>query len=234
MQSKGGVGKTTIASWLAQYLLDKKRSVVCFDADPGNVSFASIGALNANFVSLFNPDTNETDINALDTLMQAALTEKADVVIDGGAGSFRPFADYLIRMNIPAILADHGKDLIIHSVLVGEPSAAHTLNGLNALLEQIPAPARVMVWLNEFFGPVSSGDLDFVETGVYAQHQRKIAGVIRLPKQSRYFAEDVRRMLSANQTFSEAIEASFIIPAQRLVMVRRPIWDQLDNTGIAG
>ena len=46
-------------------------------------------------------------------------------------------------------------------------------------------------------------------------------------------ADDVAAMLKAHETYEEAITAAFVMPAQRLVMVRRGIWDQLASLEIA-
>jgi len=232
LQSKGGVGKTYVASHIAQYLIEAKRPVANFDVDPGNYSLTRIKALQANVVNVFDEETGDVSIPSLDKLMQAAATEPADVVIDGGASSFQPLADYLCRMDAPSILNDHGRDLIIHSVIVGEPNTDDTLAGAHALMRQMPKPAKFVIWLNEFFGAIGE-DISFEDTAVYAEHKDRIAGIVRLRKQSRFFSDDIAKMLKSHQTYAEAIDGAFIMTAQRLVMVRRSIWEQLAALGIA-
>jgi hypothetical protein len=64
---------------------------------------------------------------------------------------------------------------------------------------------------------------------VYAEYRARIAGVVRIHKRGRFFADDIAKMLTAHQTYDEAIEGAFVMTAQRLVMVRRAIWQQLDK-----
>jgi hypothetical protein len=111
-------------------------------------------------------------------------------------------------------------------VLVGGPAAEDTLAGAAQLLTQMPEPARFVIWVNEFFGETT---VPFEETAVYAGHRRRIAGVVRIHKRGRFFADDIAKMLTAHQTYAEAIDGAFVMTAQRLVMVRRAIWQQLDQ-----
>ena len=48
LQGKGGVGKSVIATLLAQYLRDKGLTVTCFDADPVNSSQAAGHSMSAS------------------------------------------------------------------------------------------------------------------------------------------------------------------------------------------
>lgn len=229
LQNKGGVGKTLVASNIAQYLIEKNRPVVAFDVDPGNHSLADIKLLRANIIDPFNSETGEVNISALDELMEAALTEPADVVIDGGAASFQPLADYLIRMDAAAVLAERGRDLLVHSVIAGGASFEHTLTGVEELLTQIPAPARFVIWLNEYFGPIGAAGENFEETTIYKTHRERIAGIVRISRRGRYFSDDIARMLAANLTYDEAIGSAMVMPAQRLIQVRRGLWDQMSH-----
>jgi len=52
LQGKGGVGKSYVASLLAQYHLDKKLPVVCIDADPVNSTLSGYKALGAQRLDL--------------------------------------------------------------------------------------------------------------------------------------------------------------------------------------
>ena len=88
LQGKGGVGKTLIASYIAQYLMDEGRLEACFDTDPVNGSLQSVSALKAQPVKLF--EGKKLNGKGVDRLMEAIVTAKGDVVVDNGASSFMP------------------------------------------------------------------------------------------------------------------------------------------------
>ena len=52
LQGKGGVGKSLVASVLAQYLWEKGKEVRCIDTDPVNRTFAQYRALSADRLNL--------------------------------------------------------------------------------------------------------------------------------------------------------------------------------------
>jgi chromosome partitioning protein len=79
--SKGGVGKTTIAVHLAAHLVRKKRAVVFIDADPQQSASAWIKELSLP-IQLETLDTPEEIIRQVARLSNG----KTDIVIDGPAG----------------------------------------------------------------------------------------------------------------------------------------------------
>jgi chromosome partitioning protein len=79
--SKGGVGKTTIAVHLAAHLARKKRPVVFIDADPQQSASAWIKELSLP-IQLETLDTPEEIIRQVARLSN----DKTDIVIDGPAG----------------------------------------------------------------------------------------------------------------------------------------------------
>ena len=79
--SKGGVGKTTIAVHLAAHLVRKKRAVVFIDADPQQSASAWINELSLP-IRLETLDTPEEIIRQVARL----ASDKNDIVIDGPAG----------------------------------------------------------------------------------------------------------------------------------------------------
>jgi len=56
LQGKGGVGKSVIASWLAEFLISRGRQVRCVDGDPVNRSLSQYKALGAENLDLVNED----------------------------------------------------------------------------------------------------------------------------------------------------------------------------------
>jgi hypothetical protein len=66
--------------------------------------------------------------------------------------AFRP---YLVSDNIAELIESAGKALVVHAILVGSGGAMETAKGLDTILTQFPASVRVVVWINEFFGPVA-------------------------------------------------------------------------------
>jgi hypothetical protein len=148
LQGKGGVGKSLVASLLAQYLVDHSRLEACFDTDPVNGSLQAIPALKARPIALLADDT--LNVQAVDRLVESILKAKADVVVDNGAASFLPFSRYLVENDIPAVLREHATPMMVHTVVTGGGNGMDTLKGLDALVRHFAPGAEIVVWINEF------------------------------------------------------------------------------------
>ena len=98
LQGKGGVGKSLVASFLAQYLTDQDRLGGCFDTDPVNGSFQTIPALRVEPVELLAQ--SNVNVKGVDRLIEAIVGSQREVVIDNGAASFLPLSTYLIENDI--------------------------------------------------------------------------------------------------------------------------------------
>lgn len=216
-----------VASLVAQYLIESGRTPVCFDADPLNESLVRIKALAAIDIPLLVDEGLNT--GAVDELVDRILTLESDIVVDNGAASFIPMSSYLIENDIAALIEGAGKRMVIHSVITGGGNAMDTSKGLEAVLVNYPHSVEVVVWLNEFFGPIEEGGIKFKESALYEQHKDRIIGIVDLRRQSRQFADNIEQMLTRKLTFAEALTdpAFMTVPRQRLTVFRRSIWNQL-------
>lgn len=230
LQGKGGVGKSLVTSLVAQYHQDKGRETVNLDTDPVNSSFESYGALNVRHIDLLDAEQKLNTRN-FDQLMEAVLTEDADFIVDNGASSFLPLSGYMVENEVPQLIAGAGKQLVIHTVVTGGQALRETLSGLARLAEQMPPEARIIVWLNEFFGDIEANGKRFEEMRAYTDNRDRISGLVTLNKlSSDTFAKDFAMMLDRKLTFAEATQSPDfgLMSKQRLGMVKKAIWQQLD------
>jgi hypothetical protein len=228
LQGKGGVGKSLVASLLAQYLADQKRLEACFDTDPVNGSLQAIPALKAQPIALLADDT--LNVVAVDRLVEAIVRAKADVVVDNGAASFLPFSRYLVENDIPAVLREHATPMVVHTVVTGGGNGMDTLKGLDALVRHFAPGAEIVVWINEFFGATRFEGTEFEETNVYREHRAHIRGLVHLRKLDPVmFAPNLARMLESHMTFAEAAASSefMLMEKSRLFRIKSEIWNQL-------
>ena len=92
LQGKGGVGKTFVASLIAQYLTERGEPVACLDTDQVNGSFQDITALGVRPVRILKDESEEIDIAEMDGMVERILTEDSHFVVDNGATSFVPMS----------------------------------------------------------------------------------------------------------------------------------------------
>lgn len=231
LQGKGGVGKSLIASLLAQYYESIGEPAACLDTDPVNATFAGYTALNVEHLPLLGPDKKISE-RKFDGMMERILTEERNFVIDNGASSFVPLSSYLVENDAAAMIAENGKQLVVHSVVTGGQALGDTVHGLNSLLEQMPASVRIVVWINEFFGPVERDGRPFEQLGVYKDNKERIHGVVRLERQSSdTFRKDLETLLDAKMTFAEALDPASdkfgLMPRQRLTQMQRSLFQRI-------
>jgi hypothetical protein len=232
LTGKGGVGKTFAAWCMIQYLREHGVPTEAIDTDPVNRSLHGFAGLRARYVAILQPDNISLDVKQIDRLAQTIFETDSDFVLDNGAASFLPFGSYLSQTEFADFADQQGRDLVIHVIVSGGASMAPTILGLDTVFRSFPPPARVIVWLNGYFGDLEIDGQPFPSMPVYTDNARRISATVQLPELATFgFRPNMQEMLTRHLTFQEAIDSPdfLLLEKQRLVQVRRRIWQQLDG-----
>lgn len=232
LQGKGGVGKSLISAILSQYLLSKGQAVCGIDADPVNQTFSEYHGLRVECLNLLREGS--IDQREFDLLMERFLKENGTFVVDTGASTFIPLWHYILENHALDHLRQKGKRVFIHSVITGGQSLNDTLNGFEALAETT-REKNIVVWLNEYFGPVLQDGAGFVDMAICKKHANKLHGAVAIARRTAgTFGRDMEEMISRKLTFDEAVKAAdfTIMARQRLLVVQRDLFEQLDRVGL--
>lgn len=228
LQGKGGVGKSLVASILAQYFQAQiGQTVHCIDTDPVNQTFAQYGELGVRKLDLLTDGS--IDQRAFDGLMERLLTEDGVFVVDNGSSTFIPMWNYILENDVIRILTDAGRRLYVHCVVTGGQALTDTLSGFAKLTETTP-DRNIILWVNEFFGLVERDGKKLEDLPVYRAHAPKVWGSVAIPRRNREtFGRDIEDLLRRKLTFNEALNgAEFpIMVRQRLKLVQRELFEQL-------
>jgi cellulose biosynthesis protein BcsQ len=232
LQGKGGVGKSLVAAFIAQYFGVKNDAIYCADTDPVNDTFARYKSFGVKRINIMNGDNN-INARAFDGLVESLVAHEGVSVIDNGASTFVPLSSYLAENDVIELLQNAGKEVFVHTVLTGGQAIDDTMSGLNALLKAQPAP--IVVWENEFFGEVSKDGFKFKDTILYRDNADRIRGIIKIHKRNQdTFGKDMELLVSNKMTFDEAMTSDIftLMPRQRLRIIQRSIYDQLEHIGL--
>jgi hypothetical protein len=230
LQGKGGVGKSLVASMLAQYFASRELDVRCFDTDPINATFAAYKELNVTTLDIMQDE--DIDPRGFDQLMEKLLIlpEEAQAVVDNGAASFVPLGSYLLENQALGVLEDEGHSVMLHTVITGGQAILDTLAGLQSLAAHFP-DTPIVVWLNRYFGDISMGGKGFFEFKVYSECSANFHAVIDIPdRKQATFGRDLEELFSSRRTFETAIHSqSPIMVKQRLKTFWREACEAMDR-----
>jgi hypothetical protein len=230
LQAKGGVGKSYVAATLAQYYLTRQWKVRCFDTDPGNATLAQYKALAVEHIG----DLIQGGVinqKRFDPLIEKLLNGEGAAIVDTGASTFLPFWNYVLENEILPLLESQGRRVYLHCVVTGGQAMTDTLNGLDRLA-QTTSQKAIIVWLNEFFGEVREGNRSFEEFKLAQDLAPKLVGCVLIRKRNPdTFEDDVQQMLRGRLTFDQAMAAEgfSLVSKQRLQIIRRELFEQLDE-----
>lgn len=230
LQGKGGVGKSLVASLIAQYMIQEGKQPLCIDTDPISATFYGYKALNVQHLQIMEGD----EINSMmfDELFELISSTDEDVVIDNGANSFIPLVNYLISTQIPSMLQDMEHELVIHTVITGGQALGNTVNGFSQLVTQFPDEARFVVWLNPFWGPIEHEGKSFIDFKAYKDNKERVSAIVEIPSlKHQTFERDLSDMLQKNLTFDEVAESPDFgsVSKSHLAQVKKAIFDQLGS-----
>jgi hypothetical protein len=231
LQGKGGVGKSFIAALMAQYLQDRRgEAPLCIDTDPVNATFAGYAAFGVHSIDLI--EKREINPRRFDHLVEKLAEAGGQrVIIDNGASTFVPLADYLLSYDVPALLKDEGHELRLHSVVTGGQSQDDTLQGLLALLKNFD-DVPVTVWLNPFCGQIEKDGKSFSEMKLYREHKDRLSGVVEIPTfNPKTTGPDLSDLLKSRRPFREALNDPnlLLMTRQRLKMAQRELYARMDE-----
>ena len=234
LQGKGGVGKSYVASVLAQYLKRVGKIPICFDTDPINQTFSKFKALSVTHIKLSDGKDDEINPRKFDDLMGHIMSAPDDAVfvIDNGSSSYLPIISYMVENEIISVLKENGHEILFHAVVTGGQSYDDTVEGLTRLFRYF-GNCQVVVWLNEFFGPVEKDEVPFLSSSVSQTNGKFIKSVVMLSQYRREtYGVDMELMLKNALTFEEALNTPDLFPImsrQRLKIVSTTVFDALDR-----
>jgi CobQ/CobB/MinD/ParA nucleotide binding domain len=230
IQGKGGVGKSVISALIAQKCQQEGKTI-CFDTDPVNATFSNYNGVGATFLDIM--DKNEVNQRRFDGLMESLLTSDADfAVIDNGASCFIPLSSYIASNAAVDILIAAGHEVHLHTVVTAGQAMRDTLAGLQQVCQTFgESGAKIMVWLNEFWGLVQEDGKTFEQMKVYANNKKFIDSVLTIPElmPKQTFQEDFSEMLKKKLTFSEALDGNIFdsMTKSRLKIIRDKLFNAM-------
>ena len=136
LQGKGGVGKSLVASILAQYFIHRGTTIRCIDTDPVNQTFAQYKRLPVERVKLIRD--GGIDQRGFDGLMETLLTSEGVFVVDNGASTFVPLWNYFLENNTLELLRHSGR----HWRAVQPDQWRHRSNGAGQRLDAELEPVQ--------------------------------------------------------------------------------------------
>lgn len=228
LQGKGGVGKSFISALLVQYLRGAGHTTTAVDTDPVNATLAGYKAFGTQRLELM--EGGSLVERNFDRLIEQIVEEDSNFVVDNGAASFIPLSYYIAENDAFSIIGENNKQVVIHTVITGGQAMRDTLGGLATILEQMPGDAKLIVWLNEFFGDIEANGKGFEDMQVYVNNKDRIHGIVRIARQTgSTFGEDVKLMLDSKLTFEEVNQSDDfkLMAKSRLTKVKNAIFEQL-------
>lgn len=229
LHAKGGVGKSLVASLLAQYLGRNGSAPLCIDADPLHATLAGYTGLAVRRLPWHA--SNALDARAFDTLLQWIAQAAQDVVLDTSASIHLPLLHYLASARARPRLARIRHGWVVHSVVPGGPALLDSVNGLAPLLAQWPEATRCVLWLNPYWGALAHAGQGMEALPAYRAQRQRIAALLRLPAlQEQTDGRALAAMLAQRLTFAQALAtpAMGILERQRLRQLQRALFAQLD------
>ncbi len=233
LQGKGGVGKSVVAAFLAQYKAEKGQVLSCIDTDPVNATFHGYKALNVQRLRIMVDE--EIDPRSFDALVEIIAASRGDVIIDNGASCFVPLSHFLISNEVPTLLAEMGHQLVVHTVVTGGQALLDTINGFAELVSQFPADVLFVVWLNPYWGAIEDAGKGFEQMKAYLANKGRVSAIIQIPPlKKETYGRDLSDMLQARLTFDEALAMGelTIMTRQRLKIIKGMVFGQLDSAAI--
>lgn len=228
LQGKGGVGKTLVASMIAEYCLRGGLAGV-IDMDPKNGSLSEFSGFSTEKVRV----NDGGSFAEADDLFNAILESKPSDcwVIDTAGESFDAVLEYLVNEGVAANLEEANHTVYCHVVIVGGASQMASGMSLAKATESLKETAvNVVVWNNDYFGDVDGSIAGNVVDIMSSEH----AGTVFLTtRERRGLKASIERKYIDKLTTDEVIGNWKMLERNRIIRFYNDIFVQLDAISIS-
>ena len=235
MASKGGLGKSFIATLVASSLIHLGSKTKFYDNDSETPVLSGYKSLEAEHIQLFKVDDDEGHIAAESLNIDAhhAIGNELEygdnniIVVDNGSPSFQPFLSYF-QVNVVEAFKNIGVDFVV-VIPVSKDSVTH--NAPHELLASYGNSVKYIIVENEHFGEFE------YDTSAFDIKQVKYA-VIKMQRYTQSQMADINRAQELNLLLSEAITSREfnLVSKSRLSMAQKLFEDLfiqiLNNLGV--
>lgn len=235
LNPKGGTGKSLISYIVAQYLISKGVKTTCIDCDPVTPTLMAYKALNAVRVNVM--EDNNIDKTKFDLLAELIIRgeENEHFVIDNGTSSFLALLDYMVTHTITEILISMEHTVTFHVIVVGGDNLLGTVDGFKEIVTRFSPHARIIVWLNPFFGAIERDGKSFENFGIYQKNREHVNAVLYYPDFPKdTFGKSFALLQKDRLTFAEVCDAEKspqgydFMTRHRIGMIRQRVFTMLD------
>jgi len=164
------------------------------------------------------------------------LAKNLDIILDSGVDAFGPLVQYFVKNGNDNLSAESKNEIIVHAVIAGGDRLDDTINGLVTLFNKLPTNMKIVVWLNEYFGPIEVAGKPFEEFKIYENNREKIHGIIKICEpNSDLVKADLLKKNALKMTFNECKKSDEFskVSKQRFEEYRGKIFEQLDEIFLA-
>ena len=240
LNPKGGTGKSTFSSIMAQYLMAKGFKTTCIDCDPATPTLIAYEALHALRLDIM--DGNNIEKTKFDAFVELIMAGEEDehFIIDNGTSSFVALSDYLLANDIVGLLSSMGHFVTFHVIVVCGDNLKGTTEGFQYIINKFGGKAKIFVWLNPFFGKIEKDGKAFEEFKAFTDNQHLISAIVRYPDFPKdMFGKSFARLQKDRLTFAEVCDAEKapdgydLMTRHRLGMIRKQAFAMLDASRMA-
>jgi hypothetical protein len=178
MTAKGGVGKTFISNFIAQWGIKNNRPFHVVDLDQSNAMLASLPELNAQSIQL--KEENRFMDERFDSFVREIVKTDGNYLIDMGASTFSDVWRWMDENSMLEVMRHHGRKVVVHCVITGGEELLHTLGSFDEVCQQMD-DRGVVVWINPFLGKVEQDGKTFDELKVYIKNRDKVLAIVNFP-----------------------------------------------------
>lgn len=211
--AKGGIGKTIITTYLAEFLMVKKKQAVSvLNTDTSNKSLTNF----KYFVSeSFDFKDDNGSISPVSIQNIATQFSNSNLIIDTGANSYYAWLTYLKDMYGVPMLESSGSKVLLHVPIVPGQMLSECLNCLREIISA-NLGAKIILHLNSGFNSFTQGikleklppAKDLFSFPLFKEFKGKVDFIVEEPKiplSMKYIFDSLRNQFI---TFSELADCS--------------------------
>ena len=220
LHSHGGIGKSVICTYLAQYLQEKGDTPLCVDTDSVHQTLSQYKALNVYLC----PVIQQGKINPreFDALLDKIITSQNRIIVDIATALFFPFLDYMKIHDGIILLQD--RPIFIHTIITGGSREKDSIACLSILDKWLTGTvAKLIVWQNEYWGVPNQKE------PLSSNHSENIVRLSR--RQSDTFDQVLNTLTKSHLTYQEAATSGEfqVLFLSRAYQIFQEIFHELDK-----